>query len=962
MTVLSKMLDPEDPKHKRELLIKTRVPLSMLSKSVMLHNVVHCSEPKRFSLREDLKSRPASTFESGSPRSRPNERSLSLDGVYNNSYFMSSVASLVGNNVKIHTATACVYEGIFRTFSAQFEIVIEMAHKVDLNNPFLISPDTLVDKMIFKPQDIMKIEITDTDVDYATRDTFQTDTAISKFNGQVTEKELEPWDGSSSTSNLNDDFDLEGATSNGWDVNDMFRQNEQMYGVTSDFDQGLSAYTTPLQNKDSKDYKDAEAKATKIAYEIESNPHYKLRVDLENGDEEEKFAAVARPANADNNTSSEGVNKYVCPPKRKTLQTTKVVRTTSSVPQQTVQQQNQPQSQSQTQSQAPQTQPQSQQQPQPQQTQQSPTSPPQQQTQLSPTQQPQMQQSQPQQLQTQQQTQPSTTTQQTSSRQEQSQQSCNSGNKSSNSQSNYSHHGPPNSHSNARDRVNGVMESPKPQRTSTRHGRSFNNSDNRFSNANGSLSSSNSNNSNSSCNSQTNSIADNRNSGSHSHSNNYNNSLNASNTDSHHKKPPLPGNHSVEHSGPNHSNSNQRKTSRGREEQLNDLKKFGNDFKLQNDTDEAKKGNNDNEQTVNSRSSESNQEHQNSMRSMNNTNMSQEGNVKVIKSKLNPNAKEFIYNPNAKPFTPRTASTPNQSRPHTPQTPGYGPTVPPMPAVVVSTYVVSTAQSPYTQPPNQPNRFRKVQVGQPSQMQVAAATGQPLLTTAPMHTQFTVPYSPQPHITQQPFQQMVRMVAQQGGGMVPPVITTLNYPPEGSQAQMQYMGPGSMGPHSHHGHHPPHVHQAPNNASSPQATNSNNSSSGGGGGSGSGAANGSGVPPPQYPPAPAPSYSQPPPPPPQGPGGPHPPNAPPHHTFPIMCPILPPHPATHNPHHMMAAAAAQSSVQQYIHHHPHQHSTSGFHVNPRAVTFSLLPRSRQYCSSSSKVVDPFGWQLCLPIW
>lgn len=60
-----------------------------------------------------------------------------------------------------------------------------MAHKLDnSNDDRTISVATVADVLIFRPSDIVSVTAKDVDWDYATRDTFQTDSNISRCNGK----------------------------------------------------------------------------------------------------------------------------------------------------------------------------------------------------------------------------------------------------------------------------------------------------------------------------------------------------------------------------------------------------------------------------------------------------------------------------------------------------------------------------------------------------------------------------------------------------------------------------------------------------------------------------------------------------------------------------------------------------------------------------------------------------------
>jgi ataxin 2/2L len=179
-----------------------------------------------------------------------------------------------------------------------------------------INVETVQDNLIIKLCDIVTIQAKDVDLDYAVRDTFQTDTAISsRLNGSMrnSEKKLQPWmDGVDGGINGDMGISLELDTqTNGWDANEMFQLNEKEHGIKTTFKDNLETYTVQIDKKDTNDFRKQELEAERIANEIENNPQTKDRLDVENGDEEAAFAAVIRPVDEPNSNSSD---KMTTPP------------------------------------------------------------------------------------------------------------------------------------------------------------------------------------------------------------------------------------------------------------------------------------------------------------------------------------------------------------------------------------------------------------------------------------------------------------------------------------------------------------------------------------------------------------------------------------------------------------------------------------------------------------------------
>lgn len=269
----------------------------------------------------------------GGNRFKP-ERNIQTDGVYGNVRLMHTASSLVGVVVQIQARNGDIFEGVFKTFSNKFEIVLEMAHKVDPDDRSVKIPtrSRVIEVLIMPMTDVVMVTALNVDLDYAVKDNSAgqskgkdgfTDASISKFNGEIKSqeiKELQPWVAEDHEVPSDDrSLPLEADTSNGWTPDEMFKQNEEKYGVQSTYDHTLADYTTPLEKKTTKEYIQREAEAQRIAAEIESSSAYKSRINLEitDNDDEARYSAVVRPSNERRSDPRESnTGRYVIPVRR----------------------------------------------------------------------------------------------------------------------------------------------------------------------------------------------------------------------------------------------------------------------------------------------------------------------------------------------------------------------------------------------------------------------------------------------------------------------------------------------------------------------------------------------------------------------------------------------------------------------------------------------------------------------
>ncbi|KYQ93046.1 ataxin-2 [Tieghemostelium lacteum] len=253
--------------------------------------------------------------------------------------------SLIGYYVNVTIKNGVVYEGVLHsvqpTVGGGIGIVLKMARKKETGTITTQPTPTIM----IEAKDFVSLVATGVQLEQHSRingsgsphhhhmmkgdGTINTDTDISGFDGNLRERELQPW---SSETHYDESLEGDSGRENGSDKKwDQFATNEKLFGVKTTFDEQL--YTTHL-DKASEFYKSNIHLAEKKANEIENDKSLNMHLLEERGhiqgndyDEEERYSSVVRKGNPNPTTTSPtarvplipNTDKYIPPRERQRL-------------------------------------------------------------------------------------------------------------------------------------------------------------------------------------------------------------------------------------------------------------------------------------------------------------------------------------------------------------------------------------------------------------------------------------------------------------------------------------------------------------------------------------------------------------------------------------------------------------------------------------------------------------------
>ncbi|KAJ2556892.1 poly(A)-binding protein binding protein [Coemansia sp. RSA 1933] len=214
---------------------------------------------------------------------------------------------VVGSPVKVTTKSNDVYVGILDSINPNDAQSVVLRYAYNRTGNKVMQP---VDRLVISGSDCLCISSVVSLNEDGKRDGqrfgFKTDTDISGtgVSGKGGERELHKWvpDESDALGALESELGHSGDQAPRWD---QFATNEEMFGLTTDYDEEF--YTTKLDRTRS-DFKEREREAIRIAQEIQSTPFLNSHVAEErtevgvddNGalDEEDRYGAVLRASGA----------------------------------------------------------------------------------------------------------------------------------------------------------------------------------------------------------------------------------------------------------------------------------------------------------------------------------------------------------------------------------------------------------------------------------------------------------------------------------------------------------------------------------------------------------------------------------------------------------------------------------------------------------------------------------------